>query len=60
MNTEKTINEAEGNAVLPLVTCCGFSVGDKVNTPYGEGEVWKVTETSVHVKHWHGGKELPP
>jgi len=59
MNTEKTINKAEGNAVLPLVTCCGFSVGDKVNTPYGEGEVWKVTETSVHVKHWHGAKNCP-
>lgn len=33
------------------VSCCGFSVGETVNTPYGKGEVWKVTETSVHVKH---------
>lgn len=28
-----------------------FTVGDEVNTPYGIGIVWKVTETSVHVRH---------
>ncbi len=37
---------------IGAVTCCGFSVGDKVITPYGEGEVWKITDKSVHVKHW--------
>jgi len=42
---------------IQIVTCCGFSVGDKVNTPYSEGEVWKVTETSVHVKHWDEKRE---
>lgn len=36
---------------IGAVTCCGFSVGDKVNTPHGIGFVWKVTEVSVHVKH---------
>lgn len=41
---------------LSAATCGGFSVGDKVNTPHGEGEVWKVTDKSVHVKHWHGKK----
>lgn len=29
-----------------------FKVGDKVITPYSECEVWKVTDKSVHVKHW--------
>lgn len=29
-----------------------FSVSDKVMTPFGDGEVWKVTDKSVHVKHW--------
>ena len=29
-----------------------FSVGDKVMTPYMEGVVWKVTDKSIHVKHW--------
>jgi hypothetical protein len=33
-------------------TCCDFSVGDKVNTPFAEGVVWKVTDKSIHVKHW--------
>ena len=57
MSTEKLSNEAEPPALnKAAVTCCGFSVGDLVNTPYGEGEVWKVTEKSVHVKHWHGKK----
>ncbi len=36
----------------------GFSVGDKVDTPYGLGEVWKVTEASVHVKHYEDKKNL--
>ncbi len=35
-----------------------FSVGDKVDTPYGLGEVWKVTEASIHVKHYED-KENP-
>jgi hypothetical protein len=28
-----------------------FKKGDKVKTPFGIGEVWKVTIESVHVKH---------
>ncbi len=44
---------------INVIECCGFKVGDKVNTPYGEGEVWKVTDISVHVKHWEGHKHCP-
>jgi hypothetical protein len=36
----------------------GFSVGDKVVTPYGEGYVWKVTYKSVHVKHWDEKRDM--
>jgi len=53
-------NKAEADQLgKGVITCCGFLVGDKVNTPFGEGEVWKITETSVHVKHWHGAKNCP-
>jgi hypothetical protein len=34
------------------VTCSGFSVGDRVNTPYaGVGIIWKITDDFIHVKH---------
>jgi len=38
------------NDFIAGVSCCGYSVGDSVNTPYGIGEVWKTTEDSVHVR----------
>lgn len=41
MNTEKTINEAEGNAVLPIVSR-RFSVGDKVN--YCNGLIFEIAK----------------
>jgi hypothetical protein len=28
-----------------------FTVGCKVNTEYGEGVVWKISDEAVHVKH---------
>lgn len=28
-----------------------FEIGDKVSTPFGVGEVWKITIETVHVKH---------
>ena len=43
---------------IGAVTFCGFSVGDKVITPYSEGEVWKVTDKSVHVKHWDEKRDM--
>lgn len=39
------------------VTYGNFQIGDKVNTPYGVGFVWKVTESSVHVKHNSSSKK---
>lgn len=30
-----------------------FKVGDTVNTPFGVGVVWKVTEKGIHVKHYN-------
>lgn len=52
MNNEKqTSDNQQGHAPLAGVTCCGFAVGDKVKEPNGLiGEVWKVTDTSVHVR----------
>lgn len=38
------------NDFIADVSCCGYSVGDTVNTPYGIGEVWKTTKESVHVR----------
>lgn len=38
------LSNSNKNAVI-------FSVGDTVNTPYGKGEVWKVTQDTVHVRH---------
>ena len=44
-------SEPQHDAKLP-VTCCGFSVGDKVNTPYaGVGVIYKITDDFIHVKH---------
>ena len=28
-----------------------FEVGQIVNTPYGQGEVWKISDIAVHVRH---------
>ena len=39
MNTEKSINEAEGNAVLPLVGR-SFSSGQKIKVELEDGTVW--------------------
>lgn len=36
MNTEKSINEAEGNAVLPLVSISELSLGDKLHLNAGK------------------------
>ena len=43
--------------LLPCVICCHFKIGDKVKTPFGEGEVWKTTEKSVDVRHWNKKNE---
>lgn len=58
MNEEENIDKPQGNEVFPCVSCYGFSVGDKVVTPYGEGYVWKVTYKSVHVKHWDEKRDM--
>lgn len=50
-------NHEDAILKIGVVTCCGFSVGDKVNTPFGESDIWKVTETSVPVKHWDDKRE---
>lgn len=47
---DENTTKAQHEANLP-VSCCGYSIGDYVNTPFGTGFVWKVTENSVHVKH---------
>ena len=50
----KETNNLPHNPTLhqAAVTCCGFSVGDKVNTPYaGVGIIWKITDDFIHVKH---------
>ena len=39
MNTEKSINEAEGNAVLPLVGRSFYS-GQKIKVELEDGTVW--------------------
>jgi hypothetical protein len=59
MAEKNDTSKKQAQCTIQNVTCCGFKVGDKVNTPSGEGEVWKVTETSVHIKHWHGAKNCP-
>ena len=41
MNTEKTINETKGNAVIPIVSS-RFSVGDKVN--YCNGLIFEIAK----------------
>lgn len=30
-----------------------FGIGDQVETPFGPGEVWKITSETIHVKHPH-------
>lgn len=56
---DDTKQQKQKKVMSPGNVTCGFKVGDKVNTPSGEGEVWKVTDTSIHVKHWHGAKNCP-
>lgn len=51
---ETSKNNETAQLGIGAVTCCGFSVGDKVNTPYaGVGIIYKITDDFIHVKHRH-------
>ena len=72
MNTEKSINEEKGNAVLPLVGR-SFSSGQKIKVELEDGTVWNAEvseENTVIVEctpeymsyyEWNygGGNEFP-
>lgn len=56
MRTEKSINEAEGNAVLPLVNRTIYPIITKSEMWIGCGNVEYLVETTTEIGENYGGQ----